>query len=815
MPTSAVTDPSPTNPRQERFRLRLPAAPPPRADTVLVIGLVVMIGLMLFITVLGLQRLTATEERLERIVANNMAKIRLASRMHNAARERTVSLQKMILLSDPFDRDAERIRIYEYGGEFAAARERLLAMDLTSAEQELLGEQARLTRIAVPLQERIVEMVARDETSSAHQLLVEKAIPAQDQVLARLQAMYALQEQSATEAAQAALASGVQARLWMLMLSGGALGLGIAIAFHVVRRTRRTEGSLRQEKERAQVTLHSIGDAVIRTDRDTRVEYMNPVAERLTRWNGQSARGQLLARVLNLRNDADAASTDNPIDRALQEDQIVTSSRDLVLQAGANVEYAIELTAAPIHDDEGQIAGAVLVFRDVTEMRTLARELGYQATHDPLTGLLNRREFEHHLQRLLDKARTSQQTHALCYIDLDLFKVVNDTCGHIAGDELLRQLGHVLRTRMRKSDVLARLGGDEFGVLLENCALEEAERVVNELHSAIREFRFIWENKSFEVAASVGLTPMTAASGSLYDLLRIADLACYAAKDAGRNRVHVARQHDLALAERQSEVDWVQRIKQALLEGRLTLHCQRIQALSRGAAQERYEILVRLIDDNGDLVYPRTFLPVAERYQLMPALDRWVFRRALELLKGIQAAGTTKAIGFNINLSGQSLGDVSFREFLIGEISASGLPPHCICFEITETATVANLSSATQLLVALKDIGCQFALDDFGSGLSSFAYLKNLPVDYLKIDGAFIRDVLHDRSDHAMVASIHQLAHILGIKTIAEYVESREILAAVERIGIDYGQGYAIAQPEPLEDTLVALTQVGERTGTA
>jgi diguanylate cyclase (GGDEF)-like protein len=514
---------------------------------------------------------------------------------------------------------------------------------------------------------------------------------------------------------------------------------------------------------------------------------------------------------LRVRDDSGQGPIDNPIQRALDEDEVVTSSRDLVLQTPANVDYAIELTAAPIHDDEGQIAGAVLVFRDVTEMRTLARELGYQAAHDPLTGLLNRREFERHLQRLLDQARAHNQMHALCYIDLDLFKVINDTCGHIAGDELLRQLGQNLRGRMRKSDVLARLGGDEFGVLLENCDLEQAERVVPFLQQAIREFRFVWEDKSFEVAASIGLAPITAGSGSLHDLLRTADLACYAAKDAGRNRIHVARADDAALAERQTEVQWVQRIKLALVDGRFALHGQRIQAVRPGASGERYEILVRLIDDAGRLVHPRAFLPVAERYQLMPAVDRWVLGQSLRLLKDRVSMFGNGLDGLNINLSGQSLGDVGFHDFLVQELQQSGVPPERICFEITETATVANLSRATELLTALKAIGCEFALDDFGSGLSSFAYLKNLPVNYLKIDGAFIRDILHDRSDHAMVASIHQLAHILGIQTVAEYVDSPEIFAAIERIGIDYAQGYGVAEPRPLDELLTELTRATER----
>jgi diguanylate cyclase (GGDEF)-like protein/PAS domain S-box-containing protein len=823
---------------------------------VLVVGFAIMLVLMLFIMLIGLRHLQTMEQQLEQIVANHMVKIRLATRMHQTARERTISLQKMILLSDPFDRDEELMRIHHFGAEFGDARQRLLAMDLTEAERELLREQADLTRQALPLQERTVELATLGETTRAHALLVEGAIPAQDRVLVRLQRLYSLQEEAAANATAAALAARRTARLWMLLLSGGALGLAIGIALHVIGRSRRTEASLQQEKERAQVTLHSIGEGVIRTDQRGNIEYLNPVAERLTGWSIRSAHGMPLLNVLRLRDEAGSGNATNPLTSVLQDGETVTSTSDLALQTARDAEYAIELTAAPIHGENNAIAGAVLVFRDVTEMRTLARELSYQASHDALTGLLNRREFERLLQQLLDGARRHDQTHALGYIDLDLFKVINDTCGHIAGDELLRQLGLALRARLRKSDVLARLGGDEFGVLLANCPLDMAEQVVAGLQQAIHEFRFVWEDKSFEVAASIGLAPITAASGSLSDLLRTADLACYAAKDAGRNRVHVARTDDAALAERQSEVQWVQHIRRALVENRFLLQCQRIQALgqaphaefatapslARGPAMagsgldpigelateasmprsprldpigERYEILVRLIDDAGNVVYPRTFLPVAERYQLMPALDRWVLRQALAMLKSMPAQLGPALAGFNINLSGQSLGEAGFRDFLVQELKASGVPPQWICFEITETATVANLSRATELLGTLKELGCQFALDDFGSGLSSFAYLKNLPVDYLKIDGAFIRDMLHDRADHAMVASIHQLAHLLGIKTVAEYVESDEILAAVVALGIDCAQGYAIGMPSDLVATLAALAQPTGRTGTA
>ncbi len=777
-----------------------------RRGTVLVLGFAGMLLLMLFVVLIGVDRLRATEQRLEQIVDNHMRKIRLATRMHHAARERTVSLQKMILLADPFERDEELMGIHHYGAQFAEARQQLLAMPLSEAEHALLREQAELTNRAVPLQERVAELAIRGQTAQAQQLLVTEALPMQNRVLERLQSLYELQEEAAARAVDAARASGVQARAWLLLLSGAALAFGVFIAWVVIRRTQRAEHSLQQEKERAQVTLHSIGDGVVRTDARGRVEYLNPVAERLTGRTSQSAHGEPLLSVLRLRAEGNpTGSVEDPVARALARDATVTSASDIVLQAHGGVERAVELSAAPIHDADGAIAGAVLVFRDVTEMRTLARELSYQATHDALTGLLNRREFERRAHAMLEQARTSGRQHALCFIDLDLFKVVNDTCGHVAGDELLRQLGLVLRSWTRRNDVLARLGGDEFGVLLEDCPLDEAEALVADLQRAVRELRFLWEDKSFEVAASIGIVPVSAASASLSDLLRTADLACYTAKDAGRNRLHVVRPDDTELAARQSEIDWVQRIRHALDDNRFVLYCQRMAPLAAGAHGERYEVLVRLVDRGGELALPGAFLPVAERYHLMPSIDRWVVAHTLATLRDFAPREPGGFAGFNINLSGQSLSDPGFRDYLVETLAASGLPPRWLCFEITETAAVANLSHATQLMTTLKALGCQFALDDFGSGLSSFAYLKRLPVDYLKIDGAFIRDVLHDRSDHAMVASIHQLAHVFGIQTVAEYVENDEIRAAVQAIGIDFAQGYGIARPALLSDTLRAL----------
>jgi diguanylate cyclase (GGDEF)-like protein len=436
-----------------------------------------------------------------------------------------------------------------------------------------------------------------------------------------------------------------------------------------------------------------------------------------------------------------------------------------------------------------------------TRLSGMVKDLEHQASHDALTALVNRQEFERRLQRVIETARTKGAEHALCYLDLDQFKVINDTCGHEAGDELLRQVGGVLQQRTRKRDTLARLGGDEFGVLMEHCSLTQARRVAHGLREAIEGFRFIWEGRTFEVGVSIGLVCITDVSGSILNILSAADRACYAAKDQGRNRVHVYDEGDAELARRHGEMQWVARIPQALEEHRFHLVRQPIVPLNSGLSEgEHYELLIRMEDEEGRIVLPGAFLPAAERYNLSVKIDRWVIAKALAWLKGDpkQLKGLFLC---TINLSGRSLGDEEFLEFIIRQFDETDIPAEKVCFEITETAAIANLFNATRFINALKKRGCRFALDDFGSGLSSFAYLKNLPVDYLKIDGAFVKDMVDDPIDLAMVKSINEIGQAMGKKTIAEHVENEAILEKLKlpEIGVDYAQGYGIAQPRPIE----------------
>jgi diguanylate cyclase (GGDEF)-like protein len=466
----------------------------------------------------------------------------------------------------------------------------------------------------------------------------------------------------------------------------------------------------------------------------------------------------------------------------------------LLIRRDGNELY-VESTAAPIRDGAGAVSGGVLVFHDVTESRELNRRLSYHASHDLLTGLVNRREFESRVERALKSAKARESSYALCYLDIDQFKIINDTCGHSAGDVLLGQVGALLKSKVRWRDTLARLGGDEFGILLEACSLDEALRTAEVLREAVRNFRFTWEDRVFRLGASVGVVPIAADNEDVASIISAADSACAAAKEGGRNRVHSFAENDIELMRRRREMQWAARINAALEEGRFELYRMTIQPLQRAEPGQHYELLLRMRDESGRMVSPDNFIAAAERYALTPAIDRWVIENALRWLVS-EADEREKLAMCSINLSGQSLGDDKFLPFVIEQFQKSGIDASKICFEITETAAVASFSQANRFIQSLKELGCRFALDDFGTGLSSFGYLKHFPVDFLKIDGSFVREILHDPIDREMVRSINEIGHLTGKKTIAEFAENAEIIQMLTSLGVDYAQGYGIAQPQ-------------------
>ncbi len=557
---------------------------------------------------------------------------------------------------------------------------------------------------------------------------------------------------------------------------------------------KRAEEALYAEKERAQITLHSIVDGVITTDAQGCVEYMNPIAESLTGWNVEQARGKSLGTVFRVVHEYTRQPIPDVAAHCIKEGKIAGLSHPAVLISRDGDEHEIEDSAAPLCARDGNLLGVVLVFHDVTEARRLAKQMAHDATHDALTGLVNRREFEKRLEKALKSATEHSAQHALCYLDLDQFKVVNDTAGHAAGDELLKQIRNVLASTFRERDTFARLGGDEFGLLLDNCPLDNAVSIAHAMIAKIRDHKFVWENRSFRIGVSIGLVPITIDSESVATLLSQADVACYSAKELGRNQFHVYSQQDSEPAQRHIEILRASTLRDALEQERFCLYCQPIMPLSpRSNKPARHEVLIRLRDENGELVLPEEFIPAAERYGMMGEIDRWILHSALHA-HTTEFDDTHQKI--SINLSGNSLSDASLLDYVHQLFAECSISPDSVCFEITETAVIHNLKAATTFIKDILELGGHIALDDFGNGLSSFRYLKTLPVDYLKIDGNFVKDMHKNASDYALVAAINQVGHTMGIQTIAEYAHNEAIVVHLEKLGVDYAQGYALGIPE-------------------
>ena len=563
-----------------------------------------------------------------------------------------------------------------------------------------------------------------------------------------------------------------------------------------LRKLMQSRDKFSEEHERALVTLESIGDAVITTDKNAKIEYLNPVAEELTGWKNSEVVGKGLLEVFNIINEITREPAIDPISHCLNEDRIVELANHTALINRDGMEYIIEDSAAPIRNRLGKTIGAVMVFRDVTEDRLIQRQLMYLAQHDTLTTLNNRFYFEEELEKAVQLARRGSMNFALLYLDLDQFKVINDTAGHSVGDELLREVAEIFTNRTRKSDVLCRLGGDEFGILLSNADEETAREVSQSLIDAMHDYTFEGQGVRYDVSASIGVTTVTEETTSSAEVLRLADIACYIAKREGRNRYHVYAGDDsqeiMAMGEFKQATD----IKQAIANNRFVLHYQPIVAIQEKESLQHFEVLLRLKAENGALISPAIFIPTAERFNLMTRIDKWVVNEAIAVLAKKQKIGYD--VAFSINLSGTSLGDETLQDCIKENMSRYDLKEGSLIFEVTETAavSVATLEQTTDFMRHLRSRGCQFALDDFGTGFSSFAYLKYLPVDFVKIDGTFVRDILKDPVDQAMVRSINQISHSLGKKTVAEFVESKEILEQIKLIGVDYAQGYYLGKPD-------------------
>ncbi|MGH8254491.1 MAG: EAL domain-containing protein [Steroidobacteraceae bacterium] len=550
-------------------------------------------------------------------------------------------------------------------------------------------------------------------------------------------------------------------------------------------------------RSKARAALESLPGAVVTVDSKSRVDYLNPAAATLLGIASDAVTGSSLEELARNASEADRKLLAEPVHQALTAGAPLNLGRRPLVFGPESAERLVEVTAAPLRDEVGDINGAVLLLHDVTESRGLTRQISYQAAHDALTGLVNRREFERRLQDAVDGARRGDANHVLCYLDLDRFKAINDTSGHQAGDSLLRDIAKLVRGGVRDSDTVGRLGGDEFGMLLMGCPLDKARQIADEVCRKVADHRFVWRDRIFNVGASIGLVEVSRDAASIEEVLAAADSACYQAKRQG-SHVTVYSGRDELLARESGEIHWLQLLQSALKEQRFELYCQPIvAAYGDGDAGPAMEVLLRLRNDAGEQVSPADFLQAAERYRLMGLIDRQVVQTTLDALgRGAIGLPPNRCIG--INISGQTLADAQFLEFVVECFDATGASPAQVCFEIAEGAVIANLEHARRFIGVLHGMGCRFALDDFGSGMGSFSHLKLLAVDFLKIDGSFMRNLARDSVNQAMVTAMIKLARTLNFKVIAEQVEDNASVDAARAIGVDYMQGYALGRPAPL-----------------
>ena len=554
--------------------------------------------------------------------------------------------------------------------------------------------------------------------------------------------------------------------------------------------------------EAARMMFELSGDAAIVTDTSGNVVYTNAGAERFTGMRNQDAAGRFIGDIVRLSNPKTGESMDIPLHKVLVEVRAMFLPDYTTLSLPNDQKLPVDGSIGPVFASDGRVLGTVLLLHDVSRYRLLTDALSLQANQDPLTGLVNRREFETRVSRVIKLARTSKTNHAFAYLDLDKFKIVNDICGHAAGDELLRRIAAILRSKVRDRDTLARLGGDEFGLLLENCTLEAAHQVCENLLEAVKEIRFAWQDKTFTVGVSIGLSVISDTTGDMGTVIAATDAACYRAKENGRNRIEVNNPSTGRESRSTNDSPGVARIVSALDENRFTLFVQPIVPAATDAdGIEFYEVLVRMVGHNGELIAPADFLPAAERYQLMPTLDRWIVKHTLETYSKCypRQPGGKQPI-WCINVSGMSLASEGFAAFISEQAKHYQVPPEAICFEITEAAAMAKNDKAAEFIWCLKADGFRFCIDDFGKSLGSLGSLKNLPIDFLKIDGSFIKDMLSDDVSQGMVEAIHRIGQMIGVTTIAECVESQTAFDRLKEIGVDYAQGYACGRPQPIDN---------------
>jgi len=723
-------------------------------------------------------------------------KMDVVVRLIETARTRSRLTLQMSYESDPFKKDEMNMNLESLATQFSIYREHLIELGLNEQESTYLDNINQAAQQAQLLLRAAANVAMSDDIESsivAQRMMIEKVYPQQSIIVDNFMSLLDYQKAIIFEARKNATTQYEKAQRLQSALFTVILVLALLVAFYVIRRSTRTERELFLEKEIAQITLRSVGDAIITTGKDGRVEYLNPVAEKITGYITEDVKGKPITQVYKAYDEKNQRWLADCIIDFLIKGSYSMPSNDIILYNADDDIIDISQTIAPIQDEHNRVLGTITTFQDISKEKVLAKHIEHQARHDPLTGLLNRREFETKVVQSLT-LYSEGTTHALCVMDLDRFKIVNDTLGHAAGDELLKQISQKIKGELRQTDLLARIGGDEFALFLSNINTRDAEIIAEKILDAIREYQFVWSNKAFRVGASIGLVDAPAQVSNYENLYHAADTACYMAKHSGRDRVHTVTYDDKNVSEKREQTQWVNRINDALNENRFTLYAQDICALSDNpTAPAHREVLIRMIDEYDELIPPMAFIPPAERYDLMPKIDDWVVRNVIAQLK--QDSSDTQ---YAINLSGQSLADEKFTAQILAHLSDKTINPCRLCFEITETSAIANLNNATEFLKALQALGCQTALDDFGSGLSSFAYLRNLPINYLKIDGMFVKQIAEDETARVMVEAIHSIGHTMGLKTIAELVEDEATERLLKQMHIDFAQGYYYGVPQPL-----------------
>ena len=763
-----------------------------KTKSLLVIAFAFLLLIMLLLIIISIYGMHSIHGRLDNIAQENIKKVQLTSEMLHSARERSILLHRMVMLDDPFERDDLSFLVNKNGALFAESRIKLNELRLNPEEQEILSKQGELTGEAIPLQRSIMKSLVNDDLEEAKNILIEEAMPAQDRVLDELKKLIVLQNEYAKDAVRIANDTYLNSRLLMLILGSIAVFVGVIISRIFIDKVTSTEKKLHDEKEKAQITFRSIGDAVITTNSVGKIEYLNDKAENYI--------GVLLTDVVGRHVSevfvAQDIEYDLPVSEIINEylngnfEKIASNNIDLISKENRNIK--IKLSLSPILSDRNILQGLIITFHDVTKSFELLRKIEYQATRDALTGLLNRREFEHKVKQTLS-IYESDTYHAFFILDLDKFKIVNDSCGHQAGDELLKQLSIRLKNIIRRGDLIARLGGDEFSIFMSNIDEKNAIKHAEELLKSVSTYRFLWEDKTFSLGASIGIVVSSSESSSYDYLYHSADTACYIAKNEGRNRFHILSTKDQDMQKDNVDKNWITRLNKAIEEDEFYLYGQEIIPISpRAQGRKHVEMLIRMVSDDRKLISPMAFIPTAERYGLMHKIDQIVLIKTCNYLNDNPLEYGVYAV----NLSGETLSSINAMEYLMQIVKESEILPGRLCLEITETVAIANLDNARSFMRSMQELGCYIALDDFGSGLSSFSYLKNLPLDYIKIDGVFVKEMINDKASAIMVDAIHSVGKKLGLITVAEYVEDEATVKLLKEIGVDLAQGYFYSEPE-------------------